>query len=107
MNQTCVRCGGGIVLAIGLVIGALAFSNRVQPAYGDVAQAGAAGGIRYTIVETEGHNLVVTDNGTSTLYFYTVDKGKAPGSDLHLRAKVDLKQVGQPTITPVDVNIQK
>jgi hypothetical protein len=107
MNKTCVRCGGGIVLAIGLVIGALAFSSRVQPAFGDVAQAGAGGGIHYTVVETEGHNLLVTDNSTSTLYFYTVDKGQPPGSDLHLRAKVDLKQVGQPTITPVNVNIQK
>lgn len=108
MNKTCMRCGGGIVLVIGLVVGALAFSNRVQPAYGDVTQANQGmAGVHYTVVETEGHNLLVTDNSTSTLYFYTVDKGQPPGSDLHLRAKVDLKQVGQPTITPVNVNIQK
>jgi len=107
MNRTCVQCGG-IVLAIGLVIGGVTFSNRIQPAFGDVAQADkASSGPHYTVLETEGHNLVVTDNSTDTLYFYTVDKGKAPGSDLHLRAKVDLKQVGKPTITPVEVNIQK
>ncbi len=66
MNKTCVRCGGGFVLAIGLVVGALAFSNRVQPAFGDVKQGSpSTAGPHYTIVETEGHNLVVTDNSTA------------------------------------------
>ncbi len=105
MNPKCVSCG--IVLVIGLVAGALAFSNRVQSAPGDVAQASPGAGVKFTVVETKGHNLVVTDNSTNTLYFYTVDKGKQPGADLHLRAKVDLNQVGKPVITPVDVNIQK
>ena len=58
-------------------------------------------------METEGHNLVVTDNGTNTLYFYTVDKGQQPGSEMKLRAKVDLNQVGKEAIMPVNVNIQK
>lgn len=107
MSQNCVRCGG-IALVIGLVAGVLALSNRLEPARGDVAQStSASSGPKFTVLETEGHNLVVTDNSKNTLYFYTVDKGKAPGSDLHLRAKVDLNQVGKPTITPVDVNIQK
>ena len=106
MVQTCMRCGG-IVLAIGLVVGALVFMNRPQPAFGGVEQAGGGSGPHYTVVETEGHNLVVTDNATNTLYFYTVDKGQAPGSDLKLRAKLDLNQVGKPVISPVDVNIQK
>ena len=39
--------------------------------------------------------------------FYTVDKGQPPGSDLKLRASVDLKGVGQPVIRPRDINIQK
>jgi hypothetical protein len=107
MNQTCVRCGA-IVLAVGLVAGAMIFSNRVQPAFGDVAQATAGtSGPHFTVVETEGNNLVVTDNSTNTLYFYTVDKGQAPGSEMKLRAKVDLNQVGKPSLMPVDVNIQK
>ena len=107
MNRTCVQCGG-LVLAVGLVVGALAFMSRTQPAYGGAALAdGAASGPHYTVVETEGHNLVVTDNASNTLYFYTVDKGKAPGAELKLRAKVDLNQVGKPSLMPVDVNIQK
>jgi hypothetical protein len=107
MNRICVRCGG-IVLAVGLMVGAMAFMNRAQPAFGGAEQGDKAlSGPHYTVVETEGHNLVVTDNGSNTLYFYTVDKGKAPGSELKLRAKVDLNQVGKPSIMPVDVNIQK
>jgi hypothetical protein len=58
-------------------------------------------------VETEGHNLLVTDNATNTLYFYTVDKGDPPGSDLKSRATVDLTQVGKPVIKPNAINIQK
>ncbi len=64
-------------------------------------------GPHYTVVETEGHNLVVTDNASNTLYFYTVDKGQPPGSDLKLRASVDLNDVGKPTLKPKDINIQK
>jgi hypothetical protein len=58
-------------------------------------------------VETEGHNLIVADNATNTLYFYTVDKGEAPGADLKLRGSVDLNQVGKPVIKPKAINIQK
>jgi hypothetical protein len=101
-----MRCGG-IVLAVGLVVGALVVAARFQPAFGKAEEGKAASGPHYTVVETEGHNLVVTDNETSTLYFYTVDKGKPPGSELKLRAKLDLKQVGKDSLMPVDVNIQK
>jgi hypothetical protein len=97
---------GGIVLALAILVGCLVMLNR-----GHAEQAGAkeraTSGPHYTVLETEGTNLVVTDNETSTLYFYTVDKGKAPGAELKLRAKVDLNMVGKPTIQPVDVNIQK
>ena len=106
MNQSCVRCGG-IFLALVLGAGAASLFNRTPTALADVAQVGGAGGPHYTVVETEGHNLLVTDNASNTLYFYTVDKGKDPGSELKLRAKVDLKQVGEPVITPINVNIQK
>jgi hypothetical protein len=36
--------------------------------------AGSAGGgasPRYSVIDTEGHNLIVTDNQTNTLYYYT------------------------------------
>jgi hypothetical protein len=107
MNRTYLRCGV-IVLAVLLVVGALVFTNRVQPAFGAAEQADkAGGGPRYTVVETEGHNLVVTDNGNNILYFYTVDKGESPGADLKLRASLDLNEVGKPVLKPKDINIQK
>ena len=47
------------------------------PAWGTAQPAAApAGGPKYTIVLTEGTNLVVVDNSTNTLYYYTVDQGK-------------------------------
>ena len=106
MNQTQMRFGAA-VLALALAVGALALLNRGQPALGAGQADRPASGHHYTVLETEGHNLVVTDNTTNTLYFYTVDKGQPPGSDLKLRASVDLKGVGQPVIRPRDINIQK
>jgi hypothetical protein len=102
-----MRCGA-VVLAGALVVGALVVMNLGQPALGAGQQADrAASGPHYTVLETEGHNLVVTDNATNTLYFYTVDKGQPPGSDLKLRASIDLKNVGQSVIKPKNINIQK
>jgi hypothetical protein len=87
----------GIWVAVGvcLVAGALLITTwaPVQAA----AQMG--GGPRYTVVETEGHNLLVTDNGTNTLYYYTIDKDKEIGSDLKLRGSIDLTQVGKNEIS--------
>ncbi len=60
----------------------------------------------YTVVMTEGHNLIVTDNSNDMLYFYTIDKDKEIGSDLKLRGKVDLKQVGKEVVSPQDVHKQ-
>ena len=50
---------------------------------------------KYTVVDTEGTNLVVVDNGKNTLYFYTVEPGKECGDDLHLRGSIDLSHVGK------------
>lgn len=60
--------------------------------------AAAVSGPRYTIVETQGHNLLVTDNSTNTVYFYAIDKDEKIGADLKLRASVDLTQVGKDVI---------
>jgi hypothetical protein len=96
-----------VVLVVALVAGLVVFLNPRQPA-AHAQEAGKAGGSpHYTVLETEGHNLVVTDNATNTLYFYTVDKGQPPGSDLKLRASVDLTEIGKPVIKPKDINIQK
>jgi hypothetical protein len=59
-----------------------------------------AGGPKYTIVDTEGTNLLVVDNATNTLYYYTVDPGKDVGDDLKLRGTVDLNDVGKTVIKP-------
>ena len=55
---------------------------------------------RYSVLDSEGHNLIVTDNQTNTLYFYTIDKDAKIGSDLKLRGSLDLTQVGKPVIKP-------
>jgi hypothetical protein len=65
------------------------------------AQRGGGGGSaspRYCVNDTEGHNLIVTDNQSNTLYFYTIDKDSKIGSDLKLRGSIDLTQVGKPVI---------
>jgi hypothetical protein len=98
---------GGVVAAavVALALGA-GLASRGVSAEGD-APKGMTGGPHYTVVETEGHNLIVTDNRTNTLYFYTIDKDAKIGSDLKLRGKLDLKQVGKEAIKPADVKLQK
>jgi hypothetical protein len=95
-------------VAAGMVIVALGWmlASRSVLAEGDAAK-GAVSGPRYTVVETEGHNLIVTDNGTNTLYFYTIDRDAKIGSDLKLRGQVDLKQVGKEVIKPTNVRLRE
>jgi hypothetical protein len=88
-----------LTIAAAVVAVALMASTRAQPARAEGADSPAAGG-RYSVVETEAHNLIVTDNKTNTLYFYTIDKDKEVGSELKLRGSIDLNQVGKPSITP-------
>jgi hypothetical protein len=93
----------GLVLVVGLIAIALIVAARLQPVQAERAAAGAAdtaSGPHYTVVETEGHNLIVTDNRADMLYFYTIDKDKEIGSELKLRGKADLTQVGKPVIKP-------
>ncbi len=94
-----------LLAAAGLVVVALVVMARWQPA--QAAADAPLTGPRYTVVETEGHNLIVTDNQKNVLYFYTIDKDKEIGSDLHLRGSVDLTQVGQDTVKPSNVKIQR
>jgi hypothetical protein len=60
-------------------------------------------GSRYTVVESQATNLIVVDNQTNTLYYYTVEKDAQPGEDLKLRGSMDLNQVGKPAIKLVPV----
>jgi hypothetical protein len=83
------------------IAAALALINwtHLQPALagrGDSPLPGA----RYDVGETDGANLIVTDNKSNTLYFYTIDRDKEVGSPLKLRGTIDLNQVGKETIEP-------
>jgi hypothetical protein len=90
--------GWGLALVV-LVI-ALAVVGLRPPAQAQQAANQAAAGARYTVVDTDATNLIVLDNGSNTLYFYTEDPGKEVGQELHLRGSIDLNQVGQPVIQP-------
>ncbi len=101
---------GGLLLAlaVGLVAG-LMISHRVAPAAArdeDRPQISSEPG-RFRVVESEFRNLIVTDNKTNTLYFYTIDKGKEPGDELKLRGSIDLNQVGQPVLKPRTHKVDK
>jgi hypothetical protein len=77
-----------------------------QPALAQ-KEGGGSASPRYTVIDTEGHNLIVTDNRNNTLYFYTIDKDAKIGSELKLRATMDLTQVGKPVIKPTKSNHEK
>lgn len=95
-----------VVVVAGLVLAAVVILTRWQPARADRESAPAASP-RYSVIETEGHNLIVTDNQKNTLYFYTIDKNKEVGSELKLRGSVDLTQVGSPVIKPKHAKVEK
>ena len=92
--------GSALTLALVVVVAAgLMLANRSGQVQGEEAKA-AGGFPRYTVVDTEGTNLIVTDNQENVLYFYTVDKEEKPGADLKLRGSLNLKDVGKPVLTP-------
>jgi hypothetical protein len=102
-----VRTGLLAALVLGVIVGAFLVGNHTPPAFSRADLPGTAGFAHFNVVETEGHNLIVTDNQTNTLYFYTIDKDKTVGTELHLRGTVDLRQVGKPVIKPKHVGGEK
>jgi hypothetical protein len=100
------------VLVVALVVLALCvlawptYAQRRQFAPG-APQAMMTSGAHYSVVETQAHNLLVTDNAANKLYFYTIDKDKPIGSPLKLRASLDLTKVGEPEITITAVGVEK
>jgi hypothetical protein len=101
-KKGCIVGSAVITLIIGMGIG----MNMNAPVN---AQGGAAGNptSRYTVIESEGVNLIVTDNQKQTLFFYTVNQDEKPGADLHLRGSIDLAKVGDATIKPTLINPRK
>jgi hypothetical protein len=81
------------MIAAALLLAATVVSANRDPVPAEQGGKGM-GGPHFTVVETQGHNLLVTDNATNTLYYYTIDKDKEIGSDLKLRGSIDLNQVG-------------
>jgi hypothetical protein len=90
-----------IVMAVAVVL----WAASARPVQGGGQTA--AGPAHYTVVMTEGHNLLVTDNATNKLFFYTIDKDKPIGSPLKLRASVDLAKVGEEEIQITAHNLEK
>ena len=87
-----------------LVLASLALSvlvwveARIHPVYAQAEKAVPAA--RYAVLESDGTNLLVTDNLTNTLYFYVIEREAQVGSDLKLRGSVDLSDVGKPIVRP-------
>jgi hypothetical protein len=93
-----------IGLAIVFVAGGIAWNSSV---FGTAAQDSGILSHRYSVIHTEGTNLLVTDNRTNTIYFYTIEENGKPGDDLILRGSADLNQVGKPVIKPTLINPRK
>ncbi len=92
-------------VAVAIVIGvALVMFHGPAEAQG---KAKDGGGSHYSVIETNGQNLLVTDNRSNTLYYYSIDKEEKIGAPLKLRASLDLSQVGKPEITITPINPQK
>jgi hypothetical protein len=86
--------------AMALAVVALAFGVAVFRPATEAQQPAAVAGGKYTVVDTQGTNLIVVDNVTNMLYFYTVEPGKEVGADLQLRGSLDLNDVGKPVLKP-------
>jgi hypothetical protein len=95
-----------VVVALGAAAVTMMFSSTARTAAGKADDAKATSGPRYTVVETQGFNLLVTDNGTNKLYYYATDKDVPVGSPLKLRASLDLSQVGEKELTIKAINLE-
>ncbi len=95
------------VCAVALAVALIALACTSHPVLGRSSEAVQSSTPHYAVVMTEGHNLLVTDNATNKLYFYTIDKDKPIGSPLKLRASVDLTKVGADEIRITPHNVEK
>jgi hypothetical protein len=88
-----------LAVLAGLVLIALVVLARAQPVRAE-RDGAAAMFPRYNVIETQAINLIVTDNQTNILYYYTIDKDQPIGSDLKLRGSLDLNKVGELVLKP-------
>jgi 6-phosphogluconolactonase (cycloisomerase 2 family) len=101
--------GGACVgLLVVFAVAVLVLQSDRQTAQGGTGyEAQSSGSPHYSVLTAEGHNLLVTDNATNKLFFYTTDKDAPLGSPLKLRASLDLTKVGGPEITITPHNLEK
>ena len=85
---------GALFFVASVVVAGALFITRESVQGQAGGKGGMGGAARYTVVETQAHNLLVTDNATSTLYYYAADQDAKVGADLKLRGSIDLSQVG-------------
>ena len=95
-----VRTGLSVALVLVVVLGVFVVGSLVPPVFSRADDKGTGGFPHYSVVETQGHNLIVTDNQTNIVYFYTIDKDKEIGSELRLRGRLDLSEVGKEVLKP-------
>jgi hypothetical protein len=88
---------GMAVVILVIALGVFEFQPRTHAEQGS---GQTAAGAKYTVIDTDASNLIVVDNGSNTLYFYTEEPGKEVGQELHLRGSIDLSEVGKPVIKP-------
>ena len=91
------RLGLAAIILIAILFGI--YGTRSASGQGQ-APAPITGGPKYTVVETDGTNLLVVDNSTNVMHYYTIDQDKQVGAELKLRGSIDLNQVGKPIILP-------
>jgi hypothetical protein len=89
-----------VALVLVVVLGAFVVGTLLRPAFSRADDKATGGSPHYSVVETQGHNLIVTDNQTNIIYFYTIDKDKEIGSELRLRGRLDLSEVGKEVLKP-------
>ena len=85
------------LVALAIAFGVFGLRPRTEA---QQAAAQAPAGPRYTVIDTDASNLIVLDNGSNTVYFYTEDPGREVGDELHLRGSLDLNDVGKPVLRP-------
>jgi hypothetical protein len=99
--STSRRSLGLIAVALGLIACFVMGYSAQSTATENSTAANQSGNVpQYTVVQTDGLHLIVTDNKSSTTYFYAIDEGEKPGADLKLRGSVDLTQIGKEVIKP-------
>jgi hypothetical protein len=85
----------GIALGLGIVFGIGAAKGKTELADNPP---------HYTVVNTDGTHLIVTDNAKNKVLFYAIEQGGKPGDEMKFRGEINLDEVGKPVIKPTKAN---